>query len=500
MRRPANCLVATLLAVALPALAAAQGRAKIPPRPEELTFGELKFDVPPGEGYRHTLKNGVPVYVAEDHALPLVNVAITLRGGDFLDPADKVGLATLTASMVRRGSTAGLSAEEFDEKVEFLAATMSAFARPTEIGARFNSITPVLDEAIGLFFEMLRTPGFHEERLAVEKDNSLERMKQRNDDARSIQRREWRWLTYGEDFYTGREMTQAHLEAITRQDLVDFHARYFRPENMVIAVSGDVRTDEILARLEAELGKWEGEGEEVPWPPPLSTHKPQPGLYHVEKDIPQGKVLIGHQTRVWDDWDDPERPAVEVMNFILGGSGFTSRIMQRVRSDEGLAYGAGSSFQLSNFYPGLFSMGFASKNPTVALAAKICLEEMKRIQKEPVTAEELELAKTSLVDTFPRRFESPAQIARTYASDAYLGRSHEYWQKWRDRIRAVTVEDVQKMAKKHLQGDQLVFFVVGKWDEIAPGDAEERASMADFFGGEVKHLPLRDPLTLEPMP
>lgn len=498
MKKTATFVLAAFLLAGLPALA--EATAKIPPRPEELTFGELPFDLPPGESFRHTLKNGVPVFVAEDHDLPLVNVSITLRGGDYLDPADKVGLATLTASMVRQGGTARLTAEELDEKVEFLAASMSTYARPDEMGARFNSITPVLDEALALFFEMLRTPGFQEDRLAVEKDNSLEEMKQRNDDARTIQFREWRWLVYGEDFYAGREMTQASLEAITREDLVDFHARYFRPENMIIAVSGDVQTDEILARLETELMKWKSGGEKAPWPPPQPGYKPKPGVYHIEKDIPQGKVLIGHQTRQWPDWNDPERPAVTVMNFILGGSGFTSRIMSRVRSDEGLAYGAGSSFDMEHLYPGLFRMGFASKSPTVALAAKICVEEMKRIREEPVTAEELELAKASLIETFPRRFESEAQIVRTYASDVYDGRSHDYWESWRDRIRAVTVEEVQDVAKKYFHPDELVFFIVGKWDDIAPGDADHRASMADFYDGEVTHLPLRDPLTLEPLP
>jgi zinc protease len=500
MRRLVILTAAVLVAaMAFPLTAVAEGKT-VPSRPEELTFDELRFEVPPGDGYRHVLKNGVPVYVAEDRALPLVNISISLRGGDYLDPADKVGLATLTATMIRQGGTTRLNADELNEKVEFLAAQMSTFARPTQIGARFNSISPVLDESLALFFEILRTPGFQEDRLAVEKENALERMKQRNDNASTIQRREWEWLLHGEDFYNGREMTSAHLEAITREDLVAFHGRYFRPENMIISVSGDVTTKDILAQLEAELAKWEGKAEDVPWPPPLPTHKPKPGLYHVEKDIPQGKVLIGHLTRQWNDWDDPDRPAVSVMNFILGGSGFTSRIMQKVRSDEGLAYGAGSRFAMTSFYPGIFSVTYASKNPTVALAAKYALAEVSRIQAEPVTKEELELAKASLVDTFPRRFESASRIVATYASDAYAGRSHDYWQKWRDRIDAVTVKDVQRVAKQYLKSDEMVFLVVGKWDEIVIGDADKRASMIEFFGGEVQRLPLRDPLTLKPMP
>jgi zinc protease len=186
------------------------------------------------------------------------------------------------------------------------------------------------------------------------------------------------------------------------------------------------------------------------------------------------------------------------MNHILGGSGFTSRIMKRVRSDEGLAYSAGSSFSFDPFQPGTFTVSFQSKNETVALAAKISLEEVRRIQEELVSDEELEIAKGSLIQTFPQRFDSAGQIASTFAYDAFIGRSHEYWQLWRPQVEAVTADDVRRVAQQHLKPDEVVLLLVGKWDEIAKGDSDGRATMADFFGGAVTHLPPRDPLTLEP--
>ncbi len=490
--------IVTLWLAAVLALPLAAASETIPARPEQLEFGALSFDVPDGDGFRHTLESGVVVYVAEDHTLPLVNVGITLRGGAFLEPADKVGLSALTATMLRQGGTSGLSAEELDEKIDFLAANISSRAGSTRSNASLNCISPVLDEALGLFFDMLRTPGFQQDRLDVEKDNMLEEMKQRNDDARSIHSREWSWLMFGEGFYSSRRATQAHLDGISRQDLIDFHGRTWRPENMLIAVSGDVDTEAILARLEAQLGKWEGSATEVPWPPPLPTHTPAPGIYHAEKDIPQGRVHIGHLTRQWNDWDDADLPAARVMNFILGGSGFTSRVTQRVRSDEGLAYSAGTRFSFSPHQPGSFYISYQSKSPTVALAAKLALEEVARIREEPVTDEELEMARRSLVETFPRRFESAQQKVGTFAGDAYLGRPHSYWQSWRQRIEKVTAADVQRVAKKYLKPDEMVFLVVGKWEDIAPGDTDQRADMSQL--GEVQHLPLRDPLTLEPMP
>src|SRR4029434_3347440 len=116
-------------------------------------------------------------------------------------------------------------------------------------------------------------------------------------------------------------------------------------------------------------------GHAAPWPPPAPGFTPKPGLYHVEKDIPQGKVNIGHLGTWWDRWDNPDNFGLMVMNDILGGGGFTSRITKKVRSDEGLAYGASSNFSIGDFYPGIFRIGYASKNPTVALAAKISMEE-----------------------------------------------------------------------------------------------------------------------------
>ncbi len=161
---------------------------------------------------------------------------------------------------------------------------------------------------------------------------------------------------------------------------------------------------------------------------------------------------------------------------------------------------AGSSFELDALGPGSFTVSLQSKNDTVALATSIALEEIARIREEPASEDEIALAKASLIETFPRRFESAAQIAGTYAGDAFIGRSHDYWKSWRGQVQAVTADDVLRAAKKYLKPEAIVFLVVGKWDEIAPGDAGGRARMKDLFGGEVTHLPMRDPLTLKVIP
>jgi predicted Zn-dependent peptidase len=267
----------------------------------------------------------------------------------------------------------------------------------------------------------------------------------------------------------------------------------------MISVSGDVNPEQILKELEARFAGWDASGSDVPWPPPAPEFTPTPGVYHVQKDIPQGRVRIGHLGIQRTDWANPDLFALQVMNDILGGGGFTSRLVQRIRSDEGLAYSAGSRFGIGDWSPGIFMMLYQSKSSTVAFAAQIALEEMKKIATEQVTPAELATAKASFVDTFPGRFDSVGVIVGTLLDDEYMGRPGDFWKKYQSRMAAVSVEDVQRVAKKYLHPDNLVFLIVGNWEDIVPGDADGRASMKEFHDGQSIALPLRDPLTLEPI-
>ena len=499
--QPASFAGFAAAALGLLFAAGGAGAQDIPDRPEELVYPDFVFETPDGADYRHELPGGIPVVVVEDHTLPLIRLSVSLRIGNFLDPADRIGLASLTAAMMRDGGAGERTPEEFDERVEYLAASVAASSSDTEARASLRTITPVFDESLDLFFDVLRSPRFDAERFSIRKRNVLEDFRQRNDDADDLLNREWAMLLYGEDHYLGRRMTEAHLDRITPDDLRAFHRRYWRPEHMVFAVSGDIDTAEILAELERRLADWPAaeEAAAVSWPPEEEPAAPTPGIYHLEKDIPQGKVRIGHLAPRWDDWDNPERAAIQVMDHILGASGFTSRLMQRIRSDEGLAYGAGGRFRFNPLGPGSYVLGYQSKSETVALAASIALEEVARIREEPVSGEELELAKRSLTDSFPRRFESAQARASIFANDAFLGRAHTYWIRWREQVETITAEDVRAAAEKYLDPERLVMLVVGVFADIEGGDPEGRAKIADLLGGRVTHLPERDPLTLEPV-
>ncbi|MEE8130894.1 MAG: pitrilysin family protein [Vicinamibacterales bacterium] len=488
----ARVVVLLLIGVAMTGSAGAQ---TIPAHPQDLTFEPLEFDPPDAARYRHELSNGVVVFVVEDDTLPLVNVSVLVRTGAYLEPSDKAGLAALTGSQMRAGGTASLSAADFDEEAAFLAAQIGSSIGGTQGRANLNCLTKDLDVAWALFFDMLRHPRYDQDRLALAKSQALQGMERRNDSTTSIEGREWGRLMRGDAHFSTRPVTRASVESITRDDLVAFHRRYYHPGSFIFAVSGDVDTADILERLETRLADWPIDAAPVA-SVPAPSHQPRPGVYGVDKaDVNQGRVSIGHlgTTR-----DNPDRYALIVMNDILGGGGFSSRIMTRIRSDEGLAYSAGSSFGMGTYYDGVFRAAFQSRSETVARASAIVLEEINRIRSTLVTEAELRTSIASFVETFTRSFSSASTTANLFAGDEYTGRDPEYLTHYRDRIGAVTADDVRRVATRYLQPDQLVVLVVGNLEVIEAGDRDNpEYVLASIASGPITRIPLPDPLTME---
>jgi predicted Zn-dependent peptidase len=491
-------LLATSLALAALAEPAARAEAQaIPDSPDKLTFPPIVFQPPRAQDHRVVLKNGMVVFIAEDKALPLVNVAITVRTGGWLEPEDKAGLAAFTGLQMRRGGTEGLTAEQLDERLDFLAAQVATGIGGTAGSASLNCLADNLDEALRLFVDVLRRPRFQDDRLALAKEQALQEMQKRNDDPADIEGREWGVLLFGPAHFTNRFTTESSVRSITREDMAAFHRRHFYPANMIAAVSGSFDRSTMLRQLEAAFGGWPSTRAAIP-PIPATIATAAPGLYRVQKEVPQGRVSIGLPTV---RRDHPDVYALEVMNEILGGSGFVSRITKTVRSNEGLAYSAGSGFAPGVFFPGRFRAAFQSKSRTVPWATELVLGEIRRIREEGVTADELTTIKNSLVQTFPSSFASRAQAMGIFASDEYTRRDPSYWATYRQRIEAVTAADVQRVARAHLVPEKMVVLVVGDQKQIDLGDPKHPVTLASLApGGKVETLPLRDPMTMRPLP
>ncbi|HET7291420.1 MAG TPA: pitrilysin family protein [Vicinamibacteria bacterium] len=465
----------------------------IPKTPDALAFEPIAFEPPRARDHRVVLRNGLVAYVKEDRTLPLVNVAVQVRAGRWLEPPGQEGLAALVGSQMRRGGAGSLSAEALDERLDFLAAQVGTGVGDTSASASLNCLKDNLDEALRLFVQVLRAPRFQEDRLALAKEQALQEMRKRNDESADIEAREWNVLLLGEGHFTNRFSTEASLRAVTRDDLVAFHRRYFYPANMILAVSGAFSRGEIVRKLEAAFAGWPSPRLAVP-PVPSEIRPAAPGLFRIQKDVNQGRVSIGLPGVLRTS---PDIYALEVMNEILGGSGFTSRITRSVRSNEGLAYSAGSGIGFGVYYPGRFRAGLQSKSRSVALATRLVIDEIRRIREELVTDEELETIKRSLIETFPSSFASAAQVVGTFAGDEYTKRDPGFWQTYRERIRAVTRDDVRRVARAHLVPERMMVLVVGDQKEIDLGDPKHPVALDSLAPlGRVVTLPLRDPMTM----
>ena len=492
MKAPVTLVLAALL------LNASSFAADIPERPEKLSFPPLTYEPPNPADFRAALKNGPVAYVVPDRELPLINISISVRVGSYLVPDGKEGLSDLTGYLLARGGTVSKTAEDMEERLAFLAAQLNSSVGDSQGSISLNLLSKDLDEGLAILREILTSPRFQDDKIALRKQQLLQAMKQRNDDSADIEDREASFLEYGEKFWENRLSTAASVQGITRADLQAFHQKWFHPASFVVAANGDFDRAVMIGKLEALFANWPFKGE-TPSAIPTNTKMASPGVYLVNKDVNQGRVTLMLPGILRDD---PDFVPARVMNHILGGGGFTSRLVNRIRSDEGLAYSAGSSVPGGVYYPQAITATFQSKSPTVAYATSIILEELAAIRTKAVTAEEIDTTRKYFTEVFPRTFATKSAVANTFAQDEFTGRfaKHpDFWKTYRTRLNQVTTADVQRVAGRILQTNQMVVLVVGQKNEILKGHPDHKVALADFGGGKVIDVPLRDPLTLKPI-
>lgn len=484
-------LILTLgAAFALPCVVSAE---KIVDHPDKLKYKELKFQPPKPDGYRHTLKCGATAYVVENPEVPTFDLTILVRTGSMYEPVAKAGLADMTGYLMRNGGVEGMTAKELDERIAYLAGEISVNIGGSLGQATLFCLSKDMDEGLKLLEKVLRTPQFDSKALDLYRTDLLSEMEQRNASTSSIESREWQFLMYGDHpCTTPYRTTEQSVTSITREDMIAFHKRYFFPKNFIFAVAGDFKTEDVLAKLDALMAGWPDQQLELPNVPD-QVPDPAPGVYMIAKeDVNQSRIRVGH---IGVKRDTPDEYALLVMNDILGGGGFTSRITRRVRSDEGLAYSTGSAFERPVEYPGTFRAWFQTKHATAAFGTRLIVDEIKRIREEKCEAEIVDNAKASFVSNVVNPFSSKRNIVNTFASDHYTGRQDKYWQEYVQKMEAVTPDDVLAAAKKYLHPDKLVYLVVGDPEAVEAGSDKHPERFSDF--GAITILPLRDPMTLE---
>ncbi|HAR36681.1 MAG TPA: hypothetical protein DCR87_07260, partial [Acidobacteria bacterium] len=283
--------------------------------------------------------------------------------------------------------------------------------------------------------------------------------------------------------------TKATVENLTAADLKAFHGKYFFPKNIILAAAGDFSREQLKNKINRYASKWANKSLSFP---AVSKNfpQPEPGVYFIQKKINQGYVSVGH---IGIEDTNPDYFAVQVMNFILGGGSFTSRITSKVRSDEGLAYNTGSRFTYRWGFPGTFAGYVQTKSETVGYAISLILKEFERIRQEPVSEAEMETAINYYLESFADFFQSPIGTMVNFASLELQGKPMNYYATYRDKIKAVTKEKVMEVAKKYIQPDKMVIMIVGDFEPCNKGSDKFPGPLDRL--GKIHRWKVMDPLT-----
>ena len=461
VKRGGFVLCSLIMAVTIPVLAACAGSPALGD-PRQMTFKPVEFTPP--EPDRVVLENGMVVYLLEDHELPLISMTATMRTGSWLDPVDKIGLASLTGSVMRVGGGGGLSAEQVDEELEQFAGDLGISIGRQSGSASLDVLSKDIKRGLQIFVGLIRAPAFEPARLELAKLQVIEGIRRRQDNPGSIVGREFVKLLFGADHPTARESSIGSITRITRDDLVAFHRKTIHPNGMIVGVTGDFDKSAMVALLREVFGDWK-QGEvpalTIADVPPSQTAKPV--VRFVNKDTSQTHLRVGHLSI---KEQDPDYVALAIANDILGGSSFRSRLFNDVRTKRGLAYSVGSRLNSGVHDQGVWLMRAETKLPSTQEVIARLVANMERMRTELVTDNELAEAKEAYVNSFVFSFSSPSAIVGRLIELEYDGLPKDFIQQVRARVIALTKEEILAASKKHFSPQRLTIVAVGSGEAL----------------------------------
>lgn len=430
-------------------------------RYDELNYPELnQFNRPDVETF--TLNNGIKFFLVEDKELPLIDVSVMVRTGGVLVPNEKAGLASITGTVIRSGGTESYPADSLNALLENKAASMETGIGFTSGNAGMNVLKEDFDELLPVFIDLLTNPALPEDKIELAKTQTKSGISRRNDNPQQIGFREFDRVIYGKNSVYGRNTEYETVNSITREDVVNFHKKHFVGKNMTIGIVGDFNTESMKKKLQNAFSSFPaGSATDLQFPEVDYSYKSSINLID-KPDVNQSFVLLGH---IGGLRDNPDYAEVQVMNNVLSG-GFSGRLFQVVRTDMGLAYSVFGQYEMNTFYPGSFYAGVMTKSSTTAEAIDAIIQEIERLQNEPISKEELQDTKDQFLNSLVFRYDSYEKVLNQRLSYEYRGLSPEAFDKYVEEVKATTVEDVQRVAKEYLRPDNLEILVVGNKDGI----------------------------------
>jgi zinc protease len=416
-----------------------------------------------------TSEGGITAWLVEEDSIPFVAIELRFDGGANLDLPGKRGATNLMMALLEEGA-ADRDARAFAEAAEGLAASFGFDAYNDSVSVTASVLTENRDEALDLLRDALVEPQFEQDDIDRVRDQVLAVIAQDEQDPQEIASATMSRLAFPDHPYgTELEGTRETVSSLTREDLVEAHRRALTRDDVIVGVTGDITAEELGPLLDELLGDLpEGGAAEVP----EAAYSLPGGVTVVDFPSPQSVVLFGHEGIMRDDEDF--FPAF-VMNHILGGAGFESKLMQEVREERGLTYGIGSYLvprDLAAQYMGQFS----SSNDTAAEAIEIVRGIWEDVAENGIATDRLEAAKTYLTGAYPLRFDGNANIAGILVGMQAQDLPIEYIETRNELVNAVTPEDIARVARRVLQPGNLHFVVVGQPEGLETGDAPESAA------------------------
>ncbi|HEX7832986.1 MAG TPA: pitrilysin family protein, partial [Thermoanaerobaculia bacterium] len=414
-----------------------------------------KFSMP--QPKRIVLSNGMVIFLQEDHELPLISGSATIRGGARDVAAAKTGLLGIYTGSWRTGGTTTKTGDDLDQLLESKAARVETGGDIDSTAVSMNVLKGDFDSVFPIWVDVLRNPAFREDKITLAKTQANTGISRRNDEPGGILGRELGKLGYGADSPYARQPEYATIASITRDDLVAFHKQTVHPNNIILAFIGDFDSAKVEKKLRDTFGSW-AKGPQVS-KPALAMTPAKPGLYLVAKDdVTQANIGMIHPGI---ERNNPDYPALQVMNEVFSG-GFSGRLMQTLRSQRGLTYGVGGGVGAAWDYPGMFRVQMATKSSTALESVEALKGEVARLTTAPVTADEISLAKESILNAFVFTMDTREKALDQQVLLEFYGFPSNYFTQYPAQVEKVTAEDVQRVAKKYVHPDQLAILVVGK--------------------------------------
>jgi zinc protease len=415
----------------------------------------------PQQPKRIELSNGMVIFLQEDHELPLIDGSARIRGGSRNEPASKTGLVDIYSEVWRTGGTKTQTGDQLDDYLEVRAAKVETGSGPDSTTIGWSCLKADLDDVFKAFVDVLQHPEFRADKIEIAQKGEDDGISRRNDQAGGIAARESAKLAYGADNPYTREPEYATIDAITRQDLIEWHGKYVHPNNIILGVTGDFDSAAMEARLRAAFESWP-KGPTLP-KDSIQYHPAAPGYYLVPKDdVNQSSI---HMVALGITRDNPDFYAISVFNEAFGG-GFSSRLFNDIRTKRGLAYNVGGGIGANFGHPGILQIVMGTKSQSTIEAIQAADEDIDNLAKRPITDDEIKRAKDSILNAFIFRLDSPDKILGERVTYEYYGYPPDWLDKYEAEIRKVTAADVNRVAAKYLHRDQLAVLVVGNTKEF----------------------------------